>query len=92
MSMQLSPQIVEQAAGWFARFRAGEVPAAESEEFLRWLQRSPEHVQAYIEEALSYSDELPLTTCARLTNRGDEPCSTVRSQVRRDGGRRCRQK
>lgn len=51
MSMQLSPRIVEQAAGWFARLRATELAESEREEFWRWLQRSPQHVQAYMEKA-----------------------------------------
>ena len=92
MSTQLPPQIVAQAADWFVKFRAAEVSVSEREEFLRWLQRSPEHVQAYIEEALSYSDEFPVSACERLLNRIAEPCSAAPTRRSRNGAGRCRQK
>lgn len=72
---QLSPLILEQAAGWFGRFRTSEIPLAERKEFLRWLLQSPQHVQAYLEELLRHPDDLPLVICKRLTGVMDEPCS-----------------
>jgi len=88
MSTLLSHEIVEQAADWFIKFRTGELPISEREEFLRWLHESPLHVQAYMEEALSHSDAFPLTPCDRLANRVDEPCSAAPPQGPRDGTRR----
>lgn len=51
MSMQLSPQIVEQAVGWFAKLRAAQLAESEREKFWRWLQQSAQQVQAYMERA-----------------------------------------
>lgn len=85
MSRQLSPQIVEQAAGWFAKLRAANIGEAEREEFFRWLMESPDHVQAYVQEALAHSD--PLTICGRVSSRLEEPCSATRGKLR-DGSRR----
>ena len=79
MTTQLSPKILEQAADWFVKFRTVIVPVSEREEFFRWLQQSPQHVQAYLEEALTCSDVVPLTMCDRLTERIDKPCSATRS-------------
>lgn len=88
MSTQLSPQIAAQAADWFCRFRTDEVPVFEYEEFLRWLQQSPQHVQAYLDEACTYQDVAPATACAGLMNRVGAPCSIVRAHGSRDGSRR----
>lgn len=85
---QLSPQIQEQAAEWFVKFRKGELRLSEREEFIRWLHQSPQHVQAYVEEARTYWDTVPLTTCDRLTNRLEEPCSAARTQGACGGTRR----
>lgn len=51
-------QILEEAAAWFVDFRVGDVGAAAREECHRWLRRSPEHIQAYLEIASTYA-ELP---------------------------------
>lgn len=88
MSTQLSPQIAAQAADWFRRHRTGDVSGSECEEFLRWLQQSPQYVQAYLEVACMYPDIVPLIMCDRLIKRMDEPCSTARAQGSRDGSRR----
>lgn len=85
---QLSPQITEQAAGWFGKFRAAELSVSEREKFLRWLRQSPEHVQAYLEEALAQSDVAPFTMCCRLIGGMDEPCSGIRAPGDRDDTRR----
>jgi transmembrane sensor len=49
-------QILEEACGWFVDFRAGDIDAAAREEFRRWLARSPEHIQAYMEIASTYAE------------------------------------
>lgn len=84
---QLSPQITERAAGWFGKFRATELSLSEREKFFRWLRQSPEHVQAYLEEALAHSDVAPLTMCCRLISAIDEPCSSTRTPGGRDNSR-----
>lgn len=83
MTKHLSPQIVEQAAGWFVKFRTVSVPASERKEFFQWLQQSPQHVQAYLEEVLAHSDVAAPPMCERLLNRVDKPCRATRSQRRR---------
>lgn len=88
MNTLLSPQIVEQAADWFIKFRTAIVPVSEREEFFRWLRQSPQHIQAYLEEALAWSDVVVLTTCARLTDRADKPCSATRARGPREDARR----
>ena len=86
---ELSPQILEPAAGWFGKFRNPELPPApECEEFFRWLRRSPQHVQAYLQAALAQSDVAPLTMCCRLISGMDEPCSDTWSPGVRDEGSR----
>jgi transmembrane sensor len=56
---QPNRQILEEASAWFVDFRIGDIDAGAREEFHRWLQRSPEHIQAYLEIAGTYA-ELPL--------------------------------
>lgn len=88
MTKQVSPQIWEQAADWFVRFRTAIVPVSEREEFFRWLQQSPQHIQAYLEEALTHSDVIALATCDRLTSRVDKACSITRTpRPRKDAQR-----
>lgn len=76
---QLSPQILQQAAGWFGKFRTIDVPLSVRAEFFSWLKQSPQHVQAYLEEALAHSDSTPLTMCSRLISGVEEPCSDTRA-------------
>lgn len=45
----MNRQIYEEAANWLVDFRSGDVDAAASRRFDRWLRTSPEHVRAYIE-------------------------------------------
>lgn len=48
-------EIREQASAWFVDFRVGDVDARSREEFLIWLRRSPEHIQAYLEISATYA-------------------------------------
>jgi transmembrane sensor len=43
------PVIVAEAAAWFIEFRAGDVHGEARLQFIEWLRRSPEHIQAYLE-------------------------------------------
>ncbi|HEY2464466.1 MAG TPA: FecR family protein [Steroidobacteraceae bacterium] len=43
------PAIVAEAAAWFIEFRAGDVTGEARQQFVDWLRRSPEHIQAYLE-------------------------------------------
>ena len=43
------PAIVAEAAAWFIEFRAGDVHGEARLQFIEWLRRSPEHIQAYLE-------------------------------------------
>jgi transmembrane sensor len=46
---RLREAVLDQAAEWFARYRAeGELTAADHAAFLDWLRRSPVHVQEYL--------------------------------------------
>lgn len=56
---QPNRQILEEASIWFVDFRIGDIDSAAREEFYRWLQRSPDHIQAYLEIVGTYA-ELPL--------------------------------
>jgi transmembrane sensor len=47
-------QILEEASAWFVEFRLGEIGRVRRGEFMQWLQRSPEHICAYIEISTSY--------------------------------------
>lgn len=49
-------QILEQACDWFIDFNEDELDAGGCERFNRWLRRSPEHVQAYLEIAATWQD------------------------------------
>jgi transmembrane sensor len=51
-------QVLEEAAAWFVDFRADDLDPSGRERFRHWLQRSPEHIQAYLEIAGTYA-ELP---------------------------------
>jgi transmembrane sensor len=48
-------QILEEASVWFVDFRVGDVDAQARESFRHWLQRSPEHIRAYLEIAGTYA-------------------------------------
>jgi transmembrane sensor len=41
--------IVADASAWFIEFRAGDVTGDARVQFIEWLKRSPEHIQAYLE-------------------------------------------
>lgn len=75
--MQVSPEVQEKAAHWFGRFRTEDVSISESQEFLRWLKQSPQHVQAYLAHAYADQASAPLAICDRLTTRVGEPCSVT---------------
>jgi len=50
--------IVAEASAWFVEFRAGDVTGDARVQFIDWLRRSPEHIQAYLEVAGVWA-ELP---------------------------------
>jgi transmembrane sensor len=52
----LNRQVLQEACSWFVDFRAGDIDARGREEFHRWLARSPEHIQAYMEIAGTYAE------------------------------------
>lgn len=54
----LRPDTMAEAAAWFVEFRAGDATPALRGRFEKWLRRSPEHIQAYLEIAAGWS-ELP---------------------------------
>lgn len=54
------PAIVAEAAAWFIEFRAGDVIGEARQQFVDWLRRSPEHIQAYLEVSGVWA-ELPTT-------------------------------
>lgn len=61
MSNRMSPlkaDTIAEASAWFIEFRAGDVTPAARARFERWLRRSPEHIQAYLDIAAGWS-ELP---------------------------------
>ena len=41
--------VVAEASAWFIEFRAGDVTGDARVQFIEWLRRSPEHIQAYLE-------------------------------------------
>lgn len=49
-------QALADAATWFVEFRVGEVDAAAREEFNRWVRRSPENIEAYLQIATTWAD------------------------------------
>jgi transmembrane sensor len=53
-------EIVAEASAWFIEFRAGDATAEDRARFYEWLQRSPEHIQAYLEIAEGWA-ELPMS-------------------------------
>jgi transmembrane sensor len=58
--IQISEQILEEACDWFIDFNEGDLDASGCEHFNRWLQRSPEHVRAYVEIAAAWEDSSKL--------------------------------
>lgn len=50
--------IVSEASAWFIEFRAGDVTGEARTQFIDWLRRSPEHIQAYLEVSRVWA-ELP---------------------------------
>lgn len=54
----LKADTIAEASAWFIEFRAGDITPAARARFERWLRRSPEHIQAYLEIAAGWS-ELP---------------------------------
>ncbi len=57
-AIEPSRHIVAEASAWFVDFRAGDLDADARDRFIRWLSRSPEHIQAYLEVAGAWA-ELP---------------------------------
>src|SRR5579862_2339419 len=53
---KLPAEILEAACRWFVEQSAGELTETERTEFLQWLYRSPEHMQAYLEFAALWED------------------------------------
>ncbi len=51
-------EIVEEACAWFIEFRSGDAVPSTRDRFDAWLRHSPEHIQAYLEVAATWS-ELP---------------------------------
>ena len=49
-------QILDEAAEWFVEAREGDLDARARQEFVAWLQRSPDHIRAYLEVAAFWSD------------------------------------
>ena len=49
---------IAEASAWFVEFRTGDATPALRGQFEKWLRRSPEHIQAYLEIAAGWS-ELP---------------------------------
>jgi len=43
------PVIIAEASSWFVEFRAGDASSEARSDFIDWLRRSPEHIQAYLE-------------------------------------------
>lgn len=49
-------QILDEAAEWFVDVREGDIDASARQEFVSWLQRSPDHIKAYLEVAAFWGD------------------------------------
>ena len=49
-------QALIEAADWFVEFRVGDADVAARQEFDRWVRRSPENNQAYLQIATTWSD------------------------------------
>jgi ferric-dicitrate binding protein FerR (iron transport regulator) len=49
---------VAEASEWLIEFRAGDVNGEARVRFIEWLRRSPQHIQAYLEVWVTWS-ELP---------------------------------
>jgi transmembrane sensor len=56
--------IVAEASAWFIEFRAGDVTGDARVQFIEWLRRSPEHIQAYLEVSGAWA-ELPASDPTR---------------------------
>lgn len=61
-AQMISPNdsILEQACSWLIELNDGEADARIREDFMKWLQRSPEHVRAYMEIAAAWEDSARL--------------------------------
>ena len=55
--------IVAEASTWFIEFRAGDVTGDSRTQFIEWLRRSPEHIQAYLDISRLWA-ELPASDAA----------------------------
>ncbi|MEO7207815.1 MAG: FecR domain-containing protein [Steroidobacteraceae bacterium] len=53
---KVHPAIVAEASAWFIEFRAGDVNGEARQQFIEWLRRSPEHIQAYLEVSGVWAD------------------------------------
>ena len=58
MNAKTHSAIVAEASTWFIEFRAGDVTGDARVQFIEWLRRSPEHIQAYLEVSGAWA-ELP---------------------------------
>jgi transmembrane sensor len=58
MDGKVNKQVIEEASNWFVDFRVGDTDAQHRQEFHEWLRRSPDHIQAYLDIAMTYA-ELP---------------------------------
>lgn len=58
MNTATNRQIIEEASNWFVDFRVGDIDASSRQQFHDWLRRSPDHIQAYLDIAMTYA-ELP---------------------------------
>lgn len=63
--MKFNAQAAEEAAEFFVEFRSGDADAAVRRRFSEWLTRSPEHVGAYLETAVVWSQGLELDALRR---------------------------
>lgn len=57
-SSELRPDLAAEASAWFIEFRCDDAIPAVRARFEKWLRRSPEHIEAYLEVAAGWS-ELP---------------------------------
>ncbi|HEY2682723.1 MAG TPA: FecR family protein [Steroidobacteraceae bacterium] len=62
-SSKTNSVIVSEASAWFIEFRAGDVTGEARTQFIDWLRRSPEHIQAYLEVSRVWA-ELPASDSA----------------------------
>jgi transmembrane sensor len=54
--VKLNTQIYDEASAWFVECRSGDLEESGRREFDKWLRKSPEHVSAYLEVAIIWSE------------------------------------